>query len=52
MIEDEKLGLKIAESAREKLIAETKEQNKQQILRLELSLELEKNAQKYLENLK
>jgi hypothetical protein len=52
MIVDEELGLKIAESPREKLIHDTIENTKNRILQLELSLELEKNGLNYLENLK
>ena len=52
MLEDEELGIKIAESEREKLIEELKENSKKRILQLELTLELEKNAAQFLETLK
>jgi hypothetical protein len=52
MIEDKKLGIKIAENPRDKLIEEALEAAKSRILHTELSLELEKNAKTYLENLK
>jgi hypothetical protein len=52
MIEDEKLGVKIAENPREEMIEELRESSKKRILQLELTLELEKNAAKFLETLK
>ena len=52
MIEDEKLGLKIAENPREVMIEELREASKKRILQLELTLELEKNAAKFLADLK
>jgi len=52
MLEDKELGIKIAESEREKLIEELKENSKKRILQLELTLELEKNAAQFLETLK
>ena len=52
MIEDEKLGVKIAESPREVMIEELKDSSKKRILQLELTLELEKNAATFLETLK
>lgn len=51
MIENKELGLKIAESPREKIISEALEAAKSRILHTELSLELEKNALQYLESL-
>ena len=50
MIEDEKLGLKLAENPREALIKTTIENTKNRILQLELSLDLEKNGLTYLES--
>lgn len=52
MITDDKLKVKIAESPREVMIEELRESNKKRILQLELTLELEKNAQRFLETLK
>jgi len=52
MIEDKDLGVKIAESPREVMIEELRESSKKRILQLELTLELEKNAAKFLEALK
>lgn len=52
MMENKELGIKIAESPREKLIEEALEAAKSRILTTELSLELEKNALTYLESLK
>jgi len=51
MIENEELGLKIAESPREKLIAETIEATKEKILQFELNVELQKQGLAYLESL-
>jgi hypothetical protein len=51
MIEDEELGLKVAENPREKLILNTIENTKHRILELQLTLELEENGLKYLESL-
>jgi hypothetical protein len=51
MIEDKELGLKIAESPREKLVKELIENTKSRILQVELSLELERMGLKYLESL-
>jgi hypothetical protein len=52
MIEEKEIGLKIAESPREKLIHEAIEAAKTRILSTELGLELEKNGLAYLESLK
>ena len=52
MIENKELGVKIAENPRETLIIGTIENTRNRILQLELSLELEKNGLKYLEQLK
>jgi hypothetical protein len=52
MIEDKSIGLKVAESPREAMISELKSNAEKRILQLELTLELEKNAQKFLETLK
>lgn len=52
MIEDKDLGVKIAENPREKLIEETIESTKNNILDAELALEIKKNALKFLESLK
>ena len=52
MLENEELGLKIAESPRETMIEELKDSSTKRILQLELTLELEKNAAKFLETLK
>lgn len=51
MIEDKSLGVEIAESPREALIKSTIENTKHRILQLELSLELNKNELKYLQEL-
>jgi hypothetical protein len=52
MIEDEELGLKIAESPREALIAETITNVEKAILSSELNLELQKQGLSYLKTLK
>ena len=52
MIEDKELGVKIADTPREKLIIETIERTKNRILELELTLELERNGLIYLEKQK
>jgi hypothetical protein len=52
MIEAKELGLKIAESPREALIKDTIENTKKRILQLQVTLELEENALKFLEGLK
>jgi hypothetical protein len=51
MIENKELGLKIAESPREKLVAQAIEAAESRILSTELSLELEKSALIYLRSL-
>lgn len=48
MIEDKKLGLKIAESPRDKLIQESIDNTQERIAHLELDLELLKNGLVYL----
>ena len=50
MIEDEKLGLKIAENPREAMITEMIENAGNRILQLEITLELEKNALEFLKS--
>jgi hypothetical protein len=50
MIEDKDLGLKIAENPREALIKTTIDNTKSRILQLELTLDLEREALKYLES--
>lgn len=52
MIEDEKLGLKVAENPREAMIEELRENAKKRILQLEVGLELEKNTLEFLKTLK
>lgn len=52
MIEDEELGIKIAESPREKVIQEAIEMTEKRILHTEISLELDKNALNFLKTLK
>ena len=49
MIEDNDLGVKVAENPREALITSTIANTKNRILQMEVGLELEKNALKYLE---
>lgn len=51
MIENEELGLKVAESPREALIKNAILATEQRILQMELGLDLEKNALKYLKKL-
>lgn len=51
MIEDKDLGLKIAENPREALINESIETAEKSILDLELTLELKRNALKFLKEL-
>lgn len=51
MIENEELGLKIAESPREKLIQDTIENVEKSILGLELELKLKREGLKYLKSL-
>jgi hypothetical protein len=52
MIEDEKLGLKIAENPRDKLIHETIEHTTSSILETEMNLEIKKVVLEYLKTLK
>ena len=52
MIENKEFGIKIAENPREVMIEELRESSKKRILQLELTIELEKNAAKFLETLK
>jgi hypothetical protein len=51
MIENEELGLKIAENPREALIKQVKENTEQRILQTELTLELERHALEFLKTL-
>lgn len=50
MIEDEKLGLKIAENPKEKLIMEMISNAENRILQLELTIEIEKNVLEFLKS--
>jgi hypothetical protein len=52
MIEDKSLGLKIAESPREKLIMETIENVEKSIVALQLEMDLKVDALKFLKTLK
>lgn len=51
VFKNKELGIKIAENPRDELIDSTIENTKSRILQLELGLELEKNALKYLQEL-
>ena len=52
MIEDEKLGLKIAENPRDKLIHETIENVEKSIVSLQLEMDLKVDALRFLKTLK
>ena len=52
MLEDEKLGLKIAENPREKLILETIENVEKQLIQLQLETDLKIDGLRFLKTLK
>ena len=51
MIEDKELGIKIAESPREKLIKETIDATEKRIIETELTLECQRDGLRFLKTL-